>query len=184
MINGIIYKIESITGEGKCYVGSTVKTLTQRLRKHKNQYNYWKEHQKNYVRSFDIFDLYGVNNCHIVLLENFECETKNELRVKEGYYIKRLDTVNKYIAGRTDKECYEDNKEINKIKYKIYYQNHKQENKEYYNKNKEKIKNQTKEWISKNKTIQTCDCGGHYQAYDRNKHMKTSKHSKWENQPE
>ena len=184
MIKGIIYKIESKTGEGKCYVGSTVKTLTQRLRKHKNQYNYWKEQQKNYVRSFDIFDLYGVNNCHIVLLENFECETKNELRVKEGYYIKSLDTVNKYVAGRTDKEYKEDNRENILLRKKLYDQNHKQERKEYYNKNKEKRKNQIKEWISKNKEIQACDCGGHYQAYEHKKHMKTIKHIKWKNQPE
>ena len=184
MINGTIYKIESITGEGKCYVGSTIKTLTQRWSKHKNHYKYWKEHKTNYVRSAVIFDLYGIDNCHIVLLENFECDTKTELRVKEGQYIKMLDTVNRYIAGRTDKEYREDTKEENKIKDKIYYQNHKREIKEYYQKNKEKIKTQIKEWILKNKEVQNCSCGGHYQLYDRKKHFKSLKHSKWENQPE
>ena len=184
MIKGIIYKIESKTGEGKCYVGSTVKTLTNRLSKHKDHYKYWKEHKTNYVRSADIFDLYGINNCHIVLLETFECETKSELRVKEGYYIKMLDTVNKYIAGRTEKEYNEDNREIILLRKKLYDQNHKQERKEYYNKNKERIKNQIKEWISKNKEIKTCNCGGHYQAYEHKKHIKTMKHTKWKNQPE
>ena len=36
-------------------------------------------------------------------------DTLQELRRREGEHIKNTDCINKYVAGRTDKEYYEDN---------------------------------------------------------------------------
>ena len=57
---------------------------------------------------FDIFDKYGIENCEIILLENYPCSSKDELHAREGYYIKVTKCVKKNIAGRTKKEYYED----------------------------------------------------------------------------
>ena len=151
----------------------------QQLGLHKTDFKYWKAGEKNKVNSAEIFDLYGIDNCHIVLLENVECETIKDLHIKEGHYIRRLETVNKNVAGRTNKQYREENNEKEKERHKIYHQNHKTEAKEYYEKNKEKIKKSAKEWILKNKTIIYCDCGGHYQSYEHKKHFNTLKHLEW-----
>ena len=103
--NSKIYKIESITGEGEIYIGSTTKKyLSQRMQTHKNDYIQWKKGKHRKTASYDIFDLYGVENCKITLLENVECQSKDQLREREGYYIRTLKCVNKYIAGRNKEE--------------------------------------------------------------------------------
>jgi len=73
----------------------------------------------------DLFDEYQFDNCKIELVEMFPCLSKRELEEREGYFIRNNDCVNKFIAGRTRKERYEDNKEL-KLEYqKQYYQSHK-----------------------------------------------------------
>ena len=64
---------------------------------------------KVHIRSYDLFNEYGVENCKIELIEYFKCDTLQELRRKEGEYIENTDCVNKLVAGRTYKEYYEDN---------------------------------------------------------------------------
>ena len=44
------------------------------------------------------------NSFYIELLENYPCTTKEELRAREGHYIREMGTLNKYIAGRTPEE--------------------------------------------------------------------------------
>ncbi len=53
--------------------------------------------------SFDLFEKYGVENCKIILLENVNALTKDELRAIEGNYIRNMNCVNKYIPDRTRK---------------------------------------------------------------------------------
>ncbi len=114
-----IYKIESILGD-KVYIGSTInKYLSQRYQ-HISEYKRWKKGETNKTSSYELFDLYGVENCQIVLLEAYPCETKDEKNAREGHYIKTIPCVNKYIAGRTMKENYQDNKE-KKIEYQKQY---------------------------------------------------------------
>jgi hypothetical protein len=53
--NSKIYKIESITGEGKIYIGSTTKKyLSQRLTQHKLFYKYWKDGKYDNISSYNI----------------------------------------------------------------------------------------------------------------------------------
>lgn len=107
-----IYRIESHLGD-KIYVGSTAKQyLSQRFQGHKNAYKRWKENKDDRtMTSFVLFDEYGIENCQIVLIEEFACSCKDAKNAREGHYIKTLNCVNKHIMGRSHSEYYVDNKE-------------------------------------------------------------------------
>jgi LmbE family N-acetylglucosaminyl deacetylase len=76
------------------------------------------------------------------LIENFPCNSKSELERKEGEHIRATRCVNKIVAGRTQKEYREENKEkITSI------------NKEWYQVNKEQIILKKKEYRKDNKTL-------------------------------
>jgi hypothetical protein len=115
--NGKIYKIErinSVEGDSDIYIGSTTKlSLLSRFESHLHDYHGWKLGCKNYgkMMSFDVFDKYGIDNCHIVLLETCPCESKQKLHEREAHGIKRILNVNKNIPGRTRKMWYEEHKE-------------------------------------------------------------------------
>ena len=127
--NGKIYKLWSPNGD-EIYIGSTIQKLCDRRAKHKNSMN---------CSSKILFEKY--DDVRIELIEYFPCNNKEELNKKEGEYIRNNDCVNRCIAGRTDKEYYEDNKEQTK-EYRDNNKEHKKEyDKEYYENNKKKLKN-------------------------------------------
>ena len=112
--NGKIYKIVPICDhdEGDVYFGSTTKWyLCQRMDTHRLDYTLHQYGRKVRLSVFDLFDKYGVNNCQIVLVENYPCNSKNELHAREAHYIRSMKCVNKVIPLRTKKEYYEDTKE-------------------------------------------------------------------------
>ena len=111
---GKIYKIVDI-GYNKCYIGSTCESLSQRMARHRASYNQFLQGKSNEARSFEIFDDYGVENCKIELIEEFSCNNKDELRKREGHFIKTTECINKQIAGRTKQEYNQDNAEQRKI---------------------------------------------------------------------
>ena len=63
------------------------------------------------VSSFDVFDRYGIDNCHIVLLETCPCGSVDELRAIESRHIRSTQCVNKNIPNRTRQQYRVDNKE-------------------------------------------------------------------------
>ena len=109
---GKIYKIEALNGEpDDIYIGSTTKDfLSQRMTKHKYDYKRWLIQKFCRVTSFTLFEKYGAKNCIIVLLENVNAKTLDELKAREAHYIKTMKCVNKMIPLRTKKEYSEDNK--------------------------------------------------------------------------
>ena len=108
--NSKVYKIWSTQGD-KIYVGSTTKQyLSQRMDAHRSKYKSYKDTKYHFISSFELFDLYGLDNCFIELLESKECSSKDELIKIEGKYLRDLECVNKRIEGRTKKEYYESNK--------------------------------------------------------------------------
>ncbi len=123
--NGKIYKIECfITGE--IYIGSTCEpTLARRLTKHVGSYKYCKEGKGRKTTSFDIIER---GEYKIILIENFICNSKDELAARESHYIKEYKLigkcVNRKIEGRTKKEYHEDNKDKIAIQKKNYRMNH------------------------------------------------------------
>jgi hypothetical protein len=150
---GKIYKIES--SSGLIYIGSTCEpTLARRLSNHKRGFNIWKGGNKNkYITSYRLFEE-DEEKINIYLIENYPCNTKDELHKREGEIIKSINCVNKYIPGRSEKQWKDDNKirisDIGKI---------------YREKNALKL-------TQKN----ICECGGTYQTTHKSAHTKTKKH--------
>jgi len=111
--NGKIYKIVC-NNTGRIYIGSTYKTLEERLDRHEIDY---KSHLKNgemhYKTSFDIIK---DNNYKIELIKDYPCNNKKELEREEGLHQREalfndnVNCVNKIIAGRTKQEYAEDRK--------------------------------------------------------------------------
>jgi hypothetical protein len=96
-----------------------------------------------------------------------------QLNKREGELIRQTDNaVNRCIAGRTQKEWFEDNKDKIKQYYKEWCEDNKDKKKEcdkqYREDNKERI----------NKKY-NCECGGKYTHKNKAKHFKTKKHIKY-----
>ena len=204
--NGKIYKITSPHTD-KVYVGSTIRSLKERLRKHLDMYKrYQNGKSKNKMSSFQLFDL---GDYEIELIEHYPCNNKRELELREGYWIRNENCINRCVAGRTNKQYCQDNKEQISQKRKEYHLKNKEQlslkKKEYYLKNKEKIAEKSKlycinnkEQISqrrkqcysknrerisqKKKQKYTCECGSCLRLNDKARHEQTKKHQNFINQ--
>ena len=159
---GKIYKIQRVGGNSEIYIGSTTKDyLSQRMEKHRSSYKCWKKTDNNYfMNSFKIFDLYGFENCEILLLESVNCNSKDELHARERYHIENNTCVNKYIPGRKKREYKKLYRENNKERIK-------EQSKLYYEQNKERI----------NSTC-ICECGCEITKGKKPRHLKTAKHKR------
>ena len=152
---GKVYCIRSYATVG-CYVGSTTQPLYKRFHQHKKDYTKWCENNNlAYVTSFKVLE-HGVDDCYIELIENVNCNSKNELARREGEIMRITDNcVNKLIAGRTKKEYAEDNKEKIAEQLKKYRDDNREKIKEnvkkYYDDNKEKITEKDKKYYADNK---------------------------------
>ena len=112
--------------------------------------------------SSGLFDVYGVENCYIELIELFPCKSKDELKMRENHYIRSLVCVNKNRAIITPEErkeyvaeYYEKNKEEILRQKAEYRQENKEElsrkKAEHYEKNREKITRKAVEFYKENK---------------------------------
>jgi len=102
--NGKIYKL-FCNESNLVYYGSTITTLKHRLSQHRTN-----------KKGASISKI--MINPQIELLEDFPCNTKKELEVRERFYIENNECINMIIPGRTKKEWIDDNKEILKQKKK------------------------------------------------------------------
>jgi hypothetical protein len=181
---------------GLVYYGSSAhKYLSQRLRNHRSDYKKWLEGKsKQYISSFEIMKN---NNYEIILVELYPCQSIDELRSRERYYIDNNECVNKR------KEWYKENKdnliayyqayrqknrdELNrkdKIKYIKRRDLHLQKCKEYRHINREKLNQQKKEYYEKNKERLNqrakekveCECGSIINHGGLAEHRKSKKH--------
>ena len=148
-----IYKIVSASSN-KIYIGSTTRTLAQRLSKHVCSYRQYLAGKTNYTTSYAIISL---GDYSIQLISNHMLENKEQLFLLEGKQIMlyRDVCVNSDIPGRTKQEYYEDHKEhlLNK-------------GVQYYLDNKETIKENVKQYRLDNKEkINENNCfGGIFRA--------------------
>lgn len=60
---------------------------------------------------------------YIGLIENCPCSPTDELRAREGKWIKELGSMNMRIAGRSGKHPYAENKEKDAVHGKTRYEN-------------------------------------------------------------
>ena len=89
------------------------------------------------------------DDAHIELVENYPCDTKEQLRHREAEIINTKNCVNKQIPGRTKKECARAYREKHREEAKITRESHKEEYKayakQYYQVNKERINHEQRE---------------------------------------
>ena len=160
--NGKIYKIICDKSD-KIYIGSTILKLNQRFNLHKS------------LKDCSTKELFELGEVKIELIENYSCNSKKELQIKERYYLEKYkDTIiNKLIPIRTKEESKKLRNEATKI---------------WRSKNKEHIKEYQKKsiviWRAKNKdkinekaklNIITCDCGSVIRKDSSSKHKKSIK---------
>ena len=98
----------------------------------------------------------------ILLVEDYPCQSEDQAKAREAYYILNFNCLNKNIPGRTQKEWIDLHKneyveyhkhyrESNKEKIEKYGEEHKDETKQYKINNKEKVKEMKKLWYNENK---------------------------------
>lgn len=157
---GKIYTIRSHQTDD-IYIGSTTQSLSERLRGHKRSWYCWIKSGrciKDIRASYEILDF---DDAYIELLEDYPCERKEQLHKREGQLIREMDCVNKRIAGRTDKEYREENRErisgVNRL---------------YREKNKERIK-------AFKSRVFVCECGSKYTHSHKSRHLRSKKHQSY-----
>jgi len=115
---GRIYCIRSHQ-TSKCYIGSTKQILCKRFTNHKTDYKSFLSGKRH--DSITSFEILKYDDAYIELIEETEFESKSHMEKREGQLIREMDCVNKLIAGRTNAEWREDNKEIITEKNRINY---------------------------------------------------------------
>jgi len=103
--NAKIYKITNDYNDD-VYVGSTCNTLVRRFSVHKCD-----ARKHNDRALYKLINELGDSRFRIELIENYPCEDKYQLIQREGHFIRLFGTLNMKIAGRTDAEYHQDNKE-------------------------------------------------------------------------
>ena len=93
---GKIYKIECLT-TNKIYYGSTCEpTLSRRLAQYTGLFKKYKLMiDKDERFNKKVFSILENNNYKISLVENIICNTKDELKTRETFYIKNNECINK-----------------------------------------------------------------------------------------
>ena len=185
----------------KVYVGSTKKSIAERLNQHEKDYKQFQDGKARKCMSYDILELQDYS---IQLIETKDCKDRTERDTIECYHIINTpNTVNKMMPGRTKEQYYQDHKDWFIEYSKQYYQDNKlrclenatqyrQENKEYYSEynkqyyqeNTEQILNKKRQYRQDNKERLkqhtdekfNCPCGGRYVRKSKTRHFKTQKH--------
>ena len=173
------------------YVGSTTQQLAKRFWDHKDKAKKGLK-SKVYQTMRDI----GIETFRIVLINEFPCETKEQLCAeeercrKEINQEKLLNTKRCYANvpfGLPVEEYKKEYSKENKDKIQEYQKEYIKENKdkikehkkEYYKENKDKIREHKKEYYKENKENITCDCGSIVLTIRQSRHLKTKKHIRY-----
>jgi len=196
--NGKIYALKSHQIED-IYIGSTTQKLSQRLGKHRADCKDNKGNTK-YILQYEDY--------YIELIENYPCNSKEELEQREGHYIRenKDKCVNTRIPNRSQKEYREENKDKIKERTKIYLEENKdkikardkkyqeenreilrQKKAEYNEANRETLNQKGKEYYYANKEKvlnrikekHTCICGIEYTLGHKTRHEKTMRHQEY-----
>lgn len=105
-----IYRIRAEGIDG-CYVGATTRSLDWRIDGHK------------YRADCSSKAIMESGNAVIELIEDFPCNSKAELDIRERYWIENTpDVVNKRIPGRSKAEWYDENNDVILEKKRHYYE--------------------------------------------------------------
>ena len=190
---GKIYCVRCRYDDSLIYVGSTINTLPKRMARHR----------KDTLCSLYQYVNGDWDNWYIELYEYYPCNNKPELDKREGQVTREIGNINKFVAGRTRKEYYNENHEKCLEISRQYRQNnheriseqrkqHYQDNrdeilekqKQHYQDNREKIAEQRKQYHQDNheKILERCrekkecdNCGKYVRRGDMSTHKKSLK---------
>ena len=118
--NGRIYCIRNYV-DNDLYVGCSTQPLSKRMEKHRSSMK--NDRDKN-TRLYTKMNELGVENFYIELVEEYPCKNIEQLRAREGEWIRKIGTLNKRIEDRTLQEWKEDNAEKMREYHKQYREEH------------------------------------------------------------
>jgi group I intron endonuclease len=160
-----VYKLTNDQTDDE-YVGSTCNPLYKRLGQHKADST--KERCKNRPL-YQLMNKIGKQNFQMVLLEEYPCENREQLRARESYYIKLLKpTLNKIDAVTNNEK---------RAQYA----------KDYYKENSNKIVEYSRLYREKNgdrisarrNQPYLCECGSVITLCGKGHHAQTAKHKSY-----
>lgn len=132
--NGKIYKIVNTINDD-IYIGSTCDKLCKRMVAHRAVAKSYEGNSNVHITMREL----GVDNFKIILIESYPCESTEQLRSREDYWIKEMKAkLNIRRAFLTEEETR---------------QQHVQSAKQYYHTNKQKVKDYHNEYNQTNKNI-------------------------------
>jgi len=173
--NSVIYKLKHNEDydDTNIYVGSTT-NFKNRKYKHKNKCYDEKSKEYNYSVYKYIRDNKGWENWVMTPIEEYPCNSKKELEIRERHHIDLLrPTLNKFLPTRTKKEHYADNKEQILDKNKKYRENNREQVletlKNYREANKEILSKKAKEKVI------CVNCDSKESRSNLSQHQKTKK---------
>ena len=102
-----------------------LKAQEKKKSKKKRKNGHYQDSKKKSNLLFDESNQYGIKNFEIILIESYPCNSKDELRARENYWINQL---NPNLNTRRAKTTYEKRLEDKRIN-----------NSNYYYRNREKI---------------------------------------------
>jgi len=142
--NSKIYVVKCKNNPKLKYVGSTIKTLEVRFYDHK------------YNKNCSLYKYVNGDwdNWSIELYENYPCKNEYHLNRREGEVQREIATINERVAGRTDKEWREDNREKILEQKKQYYQDNREKKlekaKQYHQNNRDERLEKAKQYRQDN----------------------------------
>jgi hypothetical protein len=141
--DGKIYRIDCLITK-EVYIGSTIQSLTKRMKDHRHHFKRWKEGKGHYTSSYQIIER---NSYKSSLIELYPCNSKDELYERERYFIKLIPCINKMVPNRT----IEEEKEYQKKYREGHKEERKKQMKEWYDKNKEQYNSKRREQYNEKK---------------------------------
>ena len=140
------------------------------MTRHRANFRMHKKDSKYSCSSSILFDKYGLDNCKIELIEIYPCENKEELRKREGYWIRHEDCVNKNIPDRSKQEWTEQNKERINRYVKEYCANHLLEKQKYDSEYYKKTR------LIRSERMDCPICGITYTRQHQKRHERSQRH--------
>ena len=172
--NGKVYTLRCYSDVLLVYVGSTTKPLSDRKSNHK--FNSLRNPNNSLYKI--ILENGGWDNWYIELVENYPCNSKQELERREGEIMREIGNLNsKMPRGLKQKENpnYQTEHKEERSKEPEYIENKKEDkknyDKEYREINKERIKER------KTTTLFVCECGCEVKKEGKANHLRTEKHN-------
>lgn len=155
--------------------------------KHRSDRKGYKQDRPLYTKMNDL----GIINFYIELIEECPCDNLKQLRKREGHFIREICTLNKIVAGRSDKEYREDNtdrlRELRQIWENDNAESLKEKSKEYYQQNKDSLSDKWKIYREEHQDrikerkeqMFTCECGISLQENSKYKHIRSKFHQNY-----